>query len=248
MNLGLLGAIAFIALIAAALGYLSRAERQRLAQREAQWLAESATKGWTLMADKDGLFQRMRWQGQTDGVAWTLEYRRGRHKRQNSADRAHRMCWWASAFQGPPSPVLCMAMNKGQEQPSVKLAQGEGMLAALVQKAAGAALDKTLDVYFGEEAGRNVDARLLKMVETVSQPGYLVMAQDEVAAEHWLAGGCGAVLAALVNDTESALHPDVGRPWVLWVGRQVMLANMRPVNSMAEVERMVKAGVSLTNA
>ena len=72
MNLGLLGAIAFIALIAAAMAYLSRAERQRLAQREAQWLAESATKGWTFMAEKDGLFQRMGWQGQTDGVAWTL--------------------------------------------------------------------------------------------------------------------------------------------------------------------------------
>lgn len=248
MNLGPWGALALVALIAATLVFLSHSESKRVAQREAEWHAESTAKGWTFAADREGAFQRMRWQGETDGVAWSLEYRRGRYKGKNSSDRAHRMRWWASAFQGPVSPVLCMAVNKGQEQPALKLAQGDGMFATLAKKAAGAALDNTLDVYFGEEAGRQVDARQLKMVEAIAQPGYLVMAQDSVAAERWLADGLGAALSELVSDSGSALHPDVGRPWVLWLGREVMLANMRPVNSMADVARLVTAGVRLTKA
>jgi hypothetical protein len=247
MNLGFLSVVLPIAVVAAMIVLLSRGQRQKQVQREADWRTESAARGWAFDTDTEGEFQRMRWQGQTDGVAWTLEFRRGRHKHRGTADRAHRVRWWANAFQGPSSPVLCIGMNKGQEQPALKLAQGEGMLATLAQKAAGAALDKTLDVYFGEEAGRQVDARLLKPVENTPQAGYLVMSADAAVAARWMAEGSGVALDKLVADAHSALHTDIGRPWVLWIGRQVMLANMRPVNGMEDVTRLVNAGVALTN-
>lgn len=248
MNTGLLAVLLFIAAIGAAIAVLSRNERQRLAQQEAEWRADAAARGWSFDTATEGECQRTRWQGQTDGIAWTLEYRRGRHRRKGKgkSDRVHRTRWWANAFHGPTSPVLCLAMNKGQEQPALKLAQSDGMLAALARKAAGAALDTTLDSYFGEDVGRQVDARRLKPVDGVSQVGYLAMAEDASMASRWLVDGCGAALTELVNDPHSALHPDMGRPWVLWIGRQVMLANMRPVKNPDDVARLVAAGVALT--
>ena len=106
-----------------------------------------------------------------------------------------------------------MGVSRGQDQPTVKLAQGEGLLATLAQKAVGAVLNKTQDVDFSEEGGRQIDARDLNMVDQVTQPGYIVMAADPGIASHWLTEGSGAT--PLVNQVHSALNPDVGRPWVL---------------------------------
>ena len=52
-----------------------------------------------------------------------------------------------------------MGVPQGQELPALKLAQGEGLLASMAQKAAGFALDKSLDAYFGEAAGQALRGR-----------------------------------------------------------------------------------------
>lgn len=248
MNMGFWMVLVPIAIVGLAVIALSRSENKRLAQREAEWRAASAAQGWSFETAQEGLFQLTRWQGNTDGVGWTLEFRRGRHKHRSTADRANRVRWWADGFDGPSAPVLGMAMNIGKEQPTIQLAQGDGMLATLAKKAAGAALDTTLDVYFGEEAGRLVDARKLQPVEGIKQPGYIVMTEDVGVASRWLADGSGIALANLVNQDASALHADLGRPWVLWIGRRVMLAHMRPVTQFSDVERLVAAGVALTRS
>lgn len=245
MDLGLLITLVFVGAIAVVMLWIARGERQSLAQKEADWRADAGVRGWAFEVGRDGEMQLMRWTGQTDGMAWTLEYRRGRHKRRSTNDRAQRVRWWTDAFHGPIEPILCLGVSRGQEQPAVKLAQGEGLFATLAQKAAGAVLDKTLDVYFGEEAGRQIDARELKMVDEVKQAGYIVMAADPGVAAHWLGDGRGDALTALVNDSHSALHPDVGRPWVLWQGRRVMLAAMRSVDKPDDVAKWVQAGVAL---
>lgn len=248
MDLGLLITLVFVGALAVVIVLLARSERKNQAQREADWRADASARGWAFETGRDADMQLMRWTGQTDGLAWTLEYRRGRHKHRSTNDRAQRVRWWADAFHGPGAPVLCMGVSLGQERPAVKLAQGEGLFATLARKAAGAVLDKTLDVYFGEEAGRQVDARELKMVDDVIQPGYIVMATNPGIATHWLAGERGAALGALVHESLSALHPDVGRPWVLWQGRRVMLAAMRPVDKPEDVVLWVNTGVQLAEA
>jgi hypothetical protein len=234
--------------LAIAIIWLGGRQRQHLAQRETQWRADAAERGWTFDRLTEGAFELMRWQGTTDGVTWTLEYRRGRHRSSGTSERAHRMRWTSKVFQGPSSPVLCIAMKKGQEQPALQLAQGDGTLATLARKVAGAALDKTLDVYFGQEAGQQIDARRLVPLPNVAQTGYFVMAEDLASASHWLQGGPGAQMDKEANAPGSALFADEGRPWVLWVGTQVMLANMRPVRDTHEVALLVNAGVSLTKA
>ena len=248
MKLLFLSVLLPIAALALVTIWLARKQQQAFAQREAQWRAAAEAKGWAFHCETEGAFQLMRWRGTTSGVAWTLEYRRGRHRSGGASQRAQRTRWWAQTFQGPSTPVLCIAMKKGQEQPAQQFAQGESALATLARKAAGAALDKTLDIYFGQQAGREIDARRLKPLQGATQTGYLVLAEDPVAATHWLQDGPGAQLATAVNAPGNALHADEGRPWVLWVGRQVMLANMRPVTSIDDVTRLVDAGVALTNA
>jgi hypothetical protein len=138
---------------------------------------------------------------------------------------------------------------KGQENPALKLAQGEGLLASMAQKVAGFALDKSLDTYFGVETGQQVDARTLRMVDGAALPGFIAMAVDTTAGAFWLSQpGHRAAIEAQVRDTSSALSDEIDRPWVLLIGPRVSLARMAPVTSVEDMERLVRAGVALVQA
>lgn len=244
----LLPLLAFVAVFLVAGVALSRWTDRQNQQRRDALLAGSAARGWSFDTKTDGLYDLTRWQGQTDGVRWTAEYRRLRHKRKGQT-RTHNVRWWADGFGGPTSPVLLMGVPKGQESPAVKLAQGDGLFASMAQKAAGFALDKSLDAFFGEEAGQQVDARTLRMVEGASLPGYIVMAADTSQGAYWLnqQGHRGAI-EAQVRDTSSALSDEVDRPWVLMLGPKVRLARMAPVTTVEDLERLVRAGIALVQA
>ena len=243
--LPLLAFVAAIVLVGVALARWTQRQNQ---QRLDALRAGSAARGWSCETSKDGVFDLTRWQGQTDGVRWTAEHRRLRHKRKGQT-RTHNVRWWADGFGGPTSPLLLMGVPKGQETPAVKLAQGEGLLASMAQKAAGFALDKSLDAYFGEAAGQQVDARTLRMVDGAALTGFIALAVDANAGAFWLnQPGHRAAIEAQVRDASSALSDEVNRPWVLLLGPRVNLARMAPVTSVEDLERLVRGGVALVHA
>lgn len=228
--------------------WLSRwAERQKQQQRQALQSA-STVRGWSCDTVKEGAFDLTRWQGQTDGVHWTAEYRRQTHKRKDQR-RVHCLRWWADGFLGPGAPVLLMGVPKGKEAPAIRLAQGDGLLASLAQQAAGFALDTALDMRFGAEVGQRVDARALRMVEGEALPGFIAMAADTSQGAFWLdQQGQRAVIETQLCDASSALSDERDRPWVLWLDRRVLLTRQAPVGSIDDLERLVRAGVALVRS
>jgi hypothetical protein len=244
----LLPLLAFFAAVVVAGVAISRWARRKSQQQRDLMRAGSTARGWSCEWQIDGAHDLTRWEGKTDGVPWTAEYRRLRHKRKGQT-RAHNLRWWADGFGVPNAPVLLMGVPKGKEIPAVTLAQGDGLLASLAQKAAGFAFDKSLDLFFGAEVGQQIDARTLRAVESVVLPGLMVMAADNTAGAFWLnQTGHRSAIETLLRDPSSALSDDVDRPWVLLMGAQVRLARMAPVTKVEDLERLVRAGVALVRA
>jgi hypothetical protein len=241
--------LAPILLLAWVLWRATRGVRMHREQQQGALAADAAVRGWTFEQGSDGLFDLMRWSGATEGVRWTAEYRRGRRRKSSGPSRAHRLRWWTEGVGGPASPLLIMGVPRGQETPAVQLAQGDGLLATMAQKAAGFALDQALDVHFGEALGRQVDARELRMVDGAVLPGFIVMAVDVGQGRTWLDRfGHRVAFDEQVTDPASAFSDEQHRPWVLLLGSQLSLSQPVPVRSTADLERLVRAGVALTQA
>lgn len=232
----------FFALSVGVMVVLVRRSGQQRQQTEDSMRSAASAQGWSFDSQDSGPMTVMRWQGTTEGTRWTLEYRRSRSTRRTRHAHTHRAVWWADTFRGPASPVLFIGVQTGQENPFMKLEGNEGMLATMAQKAAGFALDKALDVHFGEEAGRQVDARLLKPVQAAGLTGFMVMAADEQQAMWMLGEGGPMWLDALASEA-----PGQGnhRPWVLALPRRVLLARSTPIRTEDDVRAMVREGLSL---
>lgn len=241
-----LAPFAFVALV---LWVATRTARRYREQAQGQLAADAAARGWIFESGTEGQFDLHRWSGQTEGHHWTAEYRRGRHRKSSGHTRTHRLRWWSDGFAGPSTPILLIGVPRGKELPALQLAEGGGLLATMAQKAAGFALDKALDAHFGEEVGRQIDARELRMVEGTGLPGFLPMAVDVAQARFWLDQPAHRqVLLAQVGDAASAFSNEQDRPWVLLLGRRLTLAQPVPVRSTADLERLVRAGVALAEA
>lgn len=241
--------LAPIFLLAWVLWRATRGVRLHREQQQGALAADAAARGWTFEQGTDGLFDLTRWSGTTDGVRWTAEYRRGRRRKSSGPSRTHRLRWWTEDLGGPAPPMLFMGVPKGKEVPAVQLAQGDGLLATMAQKAAGFALDQALDVHFGEALGRQVDARELRVVEGSALPGFIVMAADTGQGREWIDQfGHRAAFGAQLNDPASAFSDEEDRPWVLLLGRHLSLSQSVPVRSTADLERLLRAGVALAQA
>ena len=207
--------------------------------------AAAGAQGWRFEVAGSAPREVLRWEGQSEGVRWTMEYRRG-WRRQNQRQRvSHQTVWWADTFHGPASPVLFIGVPVGKETPSVQLAQGEGMLASMARKAAGFMLDQAVDANFGEELGREVDARQLKLVEGLTVPGFMVAAIDAQQARWWLGNGGAGGLAALA---QAAPARGVGHPWVMVMPRRVYLSRRSAVRNPADVGQWVGEGLALVRS
>jgi hypothetical protein len=249
MDLTVFVFLALFAFVALGMWLATRSARRQREQAQGQLAADAAARGWTFESTTEGLFDLQRWSGQTDGHRWTAEYRRGRHRKRSSHTRTHRLRWWTEGFGGPSTPILLIGVPRGKERLTAQLPLGGGMLATMAQKAAGFALDKALDVHFGEQIGRQIDARELRLVEGVEVPGFIVMAADGAQARFWLdQAGHRQTLLAQVADAASAFSNEQDRPWVLLLGRHLTLAQPVPVRSTADLERLVRAGVALAEA
>ena len=224
-------------------GLVFISNRRRKAQEE-ELQRVAASRGWRFESVREHGYRIHRWTGTTEGVAWTaesLDMISGGNRRHR---RRHIGRWRAEWTAGPSQPVLFMGMPKGAEVPAFSVAQGEGVLAQLAARAAGYAFDLALDVYFGKDIGKEVDAAVMRRVN-VNMPGFIVMATDVAEGEHFLAQGFERALVDAAN-SKTSLVGDNDRPWVLMRRQDLTLARMEKLRTIDEIDAFIQAGVSLT--
>lgn len=219
--------------------------RRRKAVEEEMRQAASA-RGWQFESVTEGGFFVRRWRGTTDNVVWTAESLRSVRRAKKGRHRRRRAARWRTAIGlRMTTPVVCIGVPAGKETPEFSVAQGEGWLAQLAQKAAGMALDMAIDMYFGKERGREVDAGKLRLVPGVSIPGFIVMAEDTNEAGRMLEQGLKNALVEATND-RSSVFSEADRPWILISKSGMAIGRLEPFVTTADVEGFVGAGIQLT--
>jgi hypothetical protein len=219
--------------------------RQKAQDEELQRAA--AARGWKFESKLERGYRVHRWTGTTDGVAWTAESLRntaGGNKRER---RRHIARWHGAWGPGINKPIIVMGVPKGKEIITTQVAQGDGFFAKMAQKAVGFAFDKAVDVYFGADIGKEVDAGKMQRADTQQAPGFIVMAEDKDEGARILAQGFEKAIVDASHDTSSVLSQE-DRPWILLRPNGVSLARMERYRDINELESFVRAGVALKHA
>ena len=227
--------------------------RRRLAAQDEELRQQASMRGWTFLRAREGRFRVQRWTGITDGVAWIAESlesnQGGTHGR--AAARRRRVTRWRTAPSWTPptgaflaAPIVVMGVPEGQGMLPLPPAEGGGWIVTLAQKAVSFAIDKAIEHYFGDEAGREIDAGALQRVTGDSTPGYVVMAADPDAAARLLFQGLSAALANGSTNSSSVLS-DKERPSILLWNKGIVVARVDHASSAEQIERYARAGVTL---
>jgi hypothetical protein len=220
---------------------------RKRAEEEEELKQAASMRGWTFASMTEKGYRVHRWSGTADGVPWTAESLKHASRGHNS-DRAVNICRWNCAFSpGISGAVLAMGLPKGKEQFATAVAQSDNFLAKMAQKVAGFALDKAIDVYFGDEAGTQIDAAATHRVDTATVAGFVVMSADKDEGTRVLSQGLEKALLDGTSDAASALS-DQDRPWVLLRPNTISLARMTGFRDVKDIERFIHAGVALTRA
>lgn len=248
MSADLATVLAIFVLIVTAFGLLAFLQARHRAAQEEELRAAAASRGWRFEAATERGHRVHRWTGTTDGVAWRAESLRRLTGGQNKHRRRRHIGRWHGAWSpGIAAPIVFIGVPKGKELTGHQAPQGDGMFVRLAQQAAGFMFDQALDVYFGDDIGREVDARELHRVEDARVPGFIVSAADAGEARRVLAQGLERALTAATSDRASVLADD-DRPYVLLRPNGISLARMEQFRDTPELERVVHAGVALTRA
>lgn len=230
--------------------------RRRTAAHEEEMRHQASMRGWTFQHAREGAFRVRRWTGTTDGVAWiaeSLESNKGGTHGRSAARRRTVTRWrtapdWASPKGASlAAPTVLMGVPEGKEKLSAVAPQGVSWVVKLAQKAVSFAIDKGIDHYFGEDAGRNIDAGALHRVKDETIPGYIIIAADPDAATRLLFQGLSAALTSGSTNSSSVLS-DKERPSILLWNKGIVLARMDHASSADQVDRYVRGGVALTRA
>jgi hypothetical protein len=227
--------------------------RRRVAAQDEEQRQQASMRGWTFLRAREGRFRVQRWTGTTDGVAWiaeSVESSQSGTQGRAAAGRRRVTRWKTSSSWTPPTgaslaaPIVVMGVPEGQGKLPLPPAEGGGWIVTLAQKAVSFAIDKAIDHYFGEEAGREIDAGALQRVKGDSTPGYVVMAADPAAAARLLFQGLSAALTNGSTNSSSVLS-DKERPSILLWNKGIVVARMDHASSAEQIERYARAGVTL---
>jgi hypothetical protein len=237
--LAVLGAAGVVVALIVALQIL---ERRRLADRDAGFARDAASRGWHYTSHRVRTTRTERWQGMGLGGPWTLEIVEHRG-RKRPAQRITR--WWngpaeASTPAGTPV-VLLVALGDEVSRPLQALS-GDGAIARLAAGAMRMALDVAIGMRFGATAG--LDGRALEWLdrETPIVGGYTVLADDPAEVGRRLTP---ARLAAIRQAFAPGAWDDgaVRHPWIAFAGDRVAIAGMSRLSPrLADVEALVQAG------
>ena len=220
--------------------------RRRTAQEDELKQAASM-RGWKFETLTAKGYRIHRWSGSTDGVPWVAESLKHAARGDHSDRRMHIARWHGTFSPGINGAIVAMGLPKGKEHFSTTIAEGDSFLAKMAQKAAGFALDKAIDVYFGDEAGKQIDAAATHRVDAEKIPGFVVMSADKDEGTRVLSQGFEKTLVEASADKESSLS-DADRPWILLRPNAISLARMQTFKDATDIERFIRAGLSLTRA
>jgi hypothetical protein len=238
--------IAFFLVFTAAFVVLARyATASRQAKEDALKQAASL-RGWAFSKRNEHGYRIYAFSGVTDGIAWQAESAKLLAARNRRDRRRHIARWHGRWSPGVTAPIVGMGVPTGKETMAVT-AGGDGMIARMAQKAVGLMFDKAIDVYFGKAAGEQVDAEELRRVESISVPGFVLMAKDVAEATRILNEGLQRALVEATTDTRNVLSEE-NRPWVLVRSQGVSLARMDEIRKIDELERFITAGVALSRS
>ena len=235
---GVILVVTFVALVV-----FVTSKRQKAREEEMQRAASA--RGWKFESKNEKGYRVHRWTGTTEGVAWTAEsltQRGGSDSRQQR--RRHIGRWHGVWKPGISGAIVAIGLPKGKEELGHTIAAGDGFVARLAQKAAGFALDKAIDVYFGDAPGKEVDAGAMHRVEAKT-PGFVVMAANKDEGARVLQQGLEQALVAAAGDKSSVLS-DEKRPWILLRPHAVSLARTERFRDVNDLEAFIRAGVGLT--
>jgi hypothetical protein len=238
--------IAGVILLVAVITLIAVIAARRQAAKEEEMKRAASARGWQFESKTERGYRVHRWSGSTDGIAWTAESLRqisGSSKNQQQRRNIARcQVAWHPGISGA---IVCMGVAKGKEATGPGIAQGDGLFARVAQKAAGFAFDKAIDVYFGDAAGKEVDAATMHRVDATRIPGFIVMAANKDEGGRILMQGFEKALVEASADQASVLAND-RRPWILLRPNALSLARMERFRDINEIEGFVRAGIGLT--
>lgn len=237
--------IAFFIIAASIVVVSAMAASRRQAAQEEELKRAASARGWKFDVSHEGGYRVKRWTGTTDGIAWVAEYLYRSGGKNNSSRHIAR--WHCTFTPGINAPLVAMGLPNGKEMLGASMINSEGFFAQMAQKAVGFVFDKALDVYFGDEAGKQVDAGAMHRVDGEKIPGFIVMAADKDEASRILAQGLEKALLDAASDRSSVMSEEK-RPWVLLRPHAISLARMTAFREVAEIERFTAAGIALTRA
>jgi hypothetical protein len=239
---------AFLVFYVAVFVVLPRLTKRRIPAREDDLRTAAVLRGWTFERKTEGGYHIYRYTGTAEGVAWEAEsaqpmagYNHEGQERRNVAR------WHGKWSPGVTAPIVAFGVPKGKEGFTRAIAQGDGYFARLAVKIAGFAFNQALDVYFGDQIGKEIDAASLRRVESAAVPGFIIMAGDVDEASRILSEGLQRALVE-ASSTPGHLLAEKDRPFVLVWQQGISLARMRQFRDVADVERFTQAGMGLTRA
>jgi hypothetical protein len=240
--------VAFFALFIFVARLVWSRQRRKAEELAARLKPEASARGWDVTTElrRDNV-RVIRWRGREFDIQWIGEdlYRtRGQRPNRQVMEVTR---WQTVDRSGPTGAIFLMGVPEGTQLPKAQAV--EGFFQSLALKAAFLALDKALDMYFGVEIGKEIDASTLTRVEEVEPllNGYAVFAEQPHEAAGIIRNGVDKAIAATIDGGPEAIR-GARRPWVLLWKKGVVVARVGATRTAAEMEPLVIAGVAITRA
>ena len=242
--------VAFVIVSIAVILVMIRVSKGRLEAEDEELRKAALLRGWTFEEKTEPGYRIYRFTGTTEGVAWEAESGRpvawDKHKHDDQPRLAVAK-WHGKWSPGVTAPIVGIAVPKGKEGSTTPEAQMDGFFARLVLKVAGFGYNRMLEVYFGDQIGKEIDALALRRVESAAVPGFIVMAANVDEASRVLSEGLKRALVE-ASSTPGNVFAENNRPFVLVWPQGISLARLKQFRNVEEVERFTHAGIGLTRA
>jgi len=239
--------VATFIIVASIVALMAVVQSRKRAAAEDDMKNAASTRGWKFESLSEKGCRVHRWTGSTDGIPWTAESITQVSGGTHSRHRTHIARWHGAWNPGINGAIVVMSVPKGKEHIATAMAQSDSFIAKMAQKAVSFALDKAIDVYFGEGPGKEVDAGAMHRVDEQKVPGFIVMATDKEEGTRVLSQGLEKALLDASANT-SSVFSDEDRPSILLRPNAISLARTAAYHDVAELDRFIRAGVSLTRA
>ena len=219
---------AFVIVSIAVILVLVRVTKGRIEAKEEELRKAALLRGWTFEEKTERGYRIYRFTGTTEGVAWEAESARPVAGDKHDQPRRPVAKWHGKWSPGVTAPIVGIGVPKGKEGSTTPVAQMHGFFVRLAVKASEFAFNRMLDVYFGDQIGKEIDAGALRRVESAAVPGFIVMAGNVDEASRILSEGLQRALVD-ASSTPGNVLAGKNRPFVLVWPQGISLARYETV-------------------